>query len=61
VLVSWVSGLGMNKGKGYECTVKFPEACSITVGTPVRVRSGHGSYHLCSSACLPKVHAYYQM
>lgn len=36
-LIAWVSGLQMNKGRGYECSVQFPEACSITVGTPVRV------------------------
>lgn len=37
-LIAWVSGLQMNKGRGYECSVQFPEACSITVGTPVRLR-----------------------
>jgi len=36
-LIAWVTGLNLNKGQSYECTVRFPEACSITVGTPVRV------------------------
>lgn len=40
-LIAWVSGLQMNKGRGYECSVQFPEACSITVGTPVRVCSAN--------------------
>ena len=39
LLVAWVSGLGMKRGRGYTCTVQFPEACSITTGTPVRVRT----------------------
>lgn len=37
-LMAWVTGAQMNKGRGYSCVVQFPEACSITVGTPVRVR-----------------------
>lgn len=37
-LVAWVTGAQLNKGRGYSCTVQFPEACSITVGTPVRLR-----------------------
>lgn len=37
-LAAWVSGASFNKGRGYQCTVQFPEACSITVGTPVRLR-----------------------
>ena len=36
-MAAWVSGAQFNKGRGYKCTVQFPEACSITVGTPVRV------------------------
>lgn len=37
-LVAWAKGTAMRKEKPYLATVEFPQACGITVGTPVRIR-----------------------
>ena len=39
MLVSWARGgqLG-RRGQGYQAILEFPEACGISVGTPVRIR-----------------------
>ncbi|CAD7702791.1 unnamed protein product [Ostreobium quekettii] len=37
-LLSWARGSQLRKGRPYQATVVFPQACGITVGTPVRIR-----------------------
>lgn len=39
MLIAWARGgqLG-RRGQGYQAILEFPDACGITVGTPVRIR-----------------------
>jgi len=39
VLICWVKGFVLrNRAQAYQAVIEFPQACGITVGTPVRVR-----------------------
>lgn len=37
-LINWARGSALRKGHPYLATIEFPQACGITVGTPVRIR-----------------------
>jgi len=37
-LVSWVRGQALRSGTPYQMTVELPQACGVTIGTPVRIR-----------------------
>ncbi|GMH33152.1 hypothetical protein BSKO_00986 [Bryopsis sp. KO-2023] len=37
-LLSWAKGSQLRKGKPYQATFEFPQACGIATGTPVRIR-----------------------
>lgn len=37
-LIMWARGSALRKGQPYLATLEFPQACGITVGTPVRIR-----------------------
>ncbi len=37
-LVSWARGSALRTGRPYNITVELPQACGITIGTPVRIR-----------------------
>lgn len=37
-LIAWARGSALRKGHPYMATIQFPQACGITVGTPVRIR-----------------------
>lgn len=37
-LVAWVRGTALRKGTPYIATLEFPQACGITIGTPMRIR-----------------------
>lgn len=44
-LVAWARGSALRKGTPYNATIEFPQACGITVGTPVRIRGVQVRWH----------------
>eukprot|EP01023_Acetabularia_acetabulum_P024614 TRINITY_DN23720_c2_g1_i1.p1 TRINITY_DN23720_c2_g1~~TRINITY_DN23720_c2_g1_i1.p1 ORF type:complete len:411 (-),score=47.85 TRINITY_DN23720_c2_g1_i1:959-2149(-) len=37
-LISWARGANLRTSRGYQLIIQFPNACGISVGTPVRIR-----------------------
>lgn len=37
--IDWAKGTGFGrKGSSYQAVIEFPQACGVSVGTPVRIR-----------------------